>query len=192
MARQTWLANALRLGGCAVIEQPGWQNRGGDMSAIWGVMDHHTAGGGANDWVVVQNGRPGIPGPLAHMTLEKNGTFRLLAAGRCNHAGTGSYSGLPKDGANPRVIGIEGVSNGTSWTAEQRREYPKGVAAILKWLRLNESRTIGHKEWTSRKIDPGNWNMNDFRNDVRRHLGNAPVAPIQEVKTKSGLILLLG
>jgi len=180
MAYLTWLADALRAGGCNVIEQAGWKSRGhGSMGDVRGVLCHHTGGGGSNDWSVVQNGRAGLAGPLAHLTLERNGTFRVIAAGQCWHAGTGGpLMGAPRNAGNTYLIGIEGVSNGTTWTAEQRAAYPKGVAAILRHLRLGADRCAGHKEWApGRKPDPGNWDMSQFRRTVAEHLGGVAPSP---------------
>lgn len=193
MAYQTGLANFLRAGGCQVIEQPGWQTRGhGSQDSMLGVMAHHTAGGGSNDWVIVQNGRSDLAGPLAHMTLERNGVFRVIAAGQCWHAGTGYVSWCGRDNGNAHMIGIEGVSNGTSWTDEQRREYPKGVAALLKYMGLSSARLIGHKEWApGRKVDPGNWDMNAFRNDVAKIM-NGVTSVVAPNKAKAALLLLEG
>lgn len=171
----TWLADALRAGGCGVIEQAGWKTRGhGQMSAITGVLCHHTGGGGSNDWTVVQNGRSDLPGPLAHMTLERDGSFRVIAAGQCWHAGAGGpLLAAPKNNGNEHLIGIEGVCNGRDWTDAQREAYPRGVAALLRHEGLSADRCAGHKEWApGRKPDPGNWDMNAFRDSVRGYLTN--------------------
>lgn len=173
-----WLADALRAEGCQVIETAGWRNRGhGDMGDIRGVLTHHTGGGGANDWIVVRDGRPDLAGPLAQLTLERDGSFRVIAAGECWHAGPADNQAIANrvrcgiQEGNYHLVGIEGVSNGTTWTDAQRREYPKGVAAILRATGLGAERMLGHKEWApSRKPDPGNTDMNVFRADVARIL----------------------
>jgi hypothetical protein len=173
-----WIADALRAEGCQVIETAGWQDRGhGDMGDIRGVLTHHTGGGGPNDWVIVRDGRPDLAGPLAQLTLERDGSFRVIAAGVCWHAGPADSQAIAnrvrcgtQDG-NYHLVGIEGVSNGTTWTDAQRREYPKGVVAILRATGLGADRMLGHKEWApSRKPDPGNTDMKAFRAEVDRIL----------------------
>lgn len=179
-----WLTDldvALRNGGIGFWESPGWRGRGqGGMSGVRAIIIHHTAGGGSNDWKIVQNGRAGLRGLLSQMTFERDGGVRLLGAGQAWHAGTGYWPTIGRNNANAWTIGIEGVSRGVGndWTAAQRREYPRVAAALCRHYRLPAEAVIGHKEWTSRKIDPGDWDMNDFRNEVRRHLaGGAPTAP---------------
>lgn len=173
-----WIADALRAEGCQVIETAGWRARGhGDMGDIRGVLTHHTGGGGPNDWIVVRDGRPDLAGPLAQLTLELDGSFRVIAAGVCWHAGSADSQVIADRvrcgtaNGNHHLVGIEGVSNGTTWTDAQRREYPKGVAAILRATGLGANRMLGHKEWApSRKPDPGNTDMNVFRAEVDRIL----------------------
>nr|WP_246326204.1 N-acetylmuramoyl-L-alanine amidase [Actinomycetospora corticicola] len=189
----TWMADALRAGGLDVIEQSGWKTRGhGAMGQVLGVLAHHTAGGGSNDWRIVQDGRPDLAGPLAHMTLERDGTFRLLAAGQCWHAGAGGpLLGVGKNNGNEHLIGIEGVSNGTTWTDAQRDAYPRGVAALLRYLELPAAQVAGHKEWApGRKVDPGNWSMADFRAAVARHItGSAPSPTSDSARRRRTLAL---
>ncbi|WP_280499003.1 peptidoglycan recognition protein family protein [Nocardia cyriacigeorgica] len=133
-----WLADVLREAGCQVIEHDGWRQRGhGDFLDIRGVLWHHTAGGGANDWRIVQNGRPDLPGPLAQLVLERDGTFRVIAVGVCWHAGRGSWPGWPTNNANYHTIGIEMVNSGTGtqdWPAVQLDAARRGTAAIMRRL----------------------------------------------------------
>jgi len=200
MPMLTWIPAALRGAGLQVIEVAGWDRRShGPMGDIRGVLCHHTAGGGPNDWKVVRDGRAGLPGPLAHMTLEKDGTFRVIAAGKCWHAGPADSSNIARrvacstQNGNEHLIGIEGVSAGSSWTSAQREAYPRGVAALLRVANRGADRCIGHKEWAPRrKIDPGNWDMNDFRGDVARHLGGGGggSAPVSSPKRAQQYLLL--
>jgi hypothetical protein len=194
MAMLTWLADALRAGGCRVIEQAGWKQRGhGQMGLVTGVLCHHTGGGGSNDWTIVQNGRSDLPGPLAHMTLERDGSFRVIAAGQCWHAGAGGpLLAAPKNNGNEHLIGIEGVCNGRDWTDAQREAYPRGVAALLRHESLKADRCAGHKEWApGRKPDPGNWDMGAFRNAVSSHLTrNAEIRPASAIP-RIGLPLMI-
>ena len=175
-----WLADVLRDEGLSVIEHDGWRERGhGDFLDIRGVLCHHTAGGGPSDWRIVQNGRPDLPGPLAQLVLEKDGTYRVIAAGVCWHAGRGSWPGWPTDNANYHTIGIEAVSRGTfpwDWTPAQLDAYKRGCAALLR--RIGKSAAAGcvaHREYSSEgKIDPAGIDMNAFRRDVQVLIDKQP------------------
>ena len=87
----TDLADILRGAGLAVVERPGWRTRGhGQMSGVRCVVLHHTAGpatGEAPSLGVVENGRPGLTGPLAQLVLGRSGTWYVVAAGLCHHTG---------------------------------------------------------------------------------------------------------
>lgn len=181
----TWLADALRRGGLPVREIPGWKTRGhGAMNdQIAGVLAHHTAGPATGLYPsegVVVNGRPGLAGPLANLGLDRAGTWIVVAAGQAWHAGTGSLPWCPANQGNSRLIGVEAESVGTrdDWTPAQREAYPRGVAALLSWLRLPATRVAGHKEWApGRKVDPAFIDMNAFRADVARWMGTDPLTP---------------
>ena len=170
-----WLADVLRAEGLNVIEHDGWKNRGhGDFKDLRGVLCHHTAGGGSNDWNIVQNGRPDLPGPLAQLVLERDGTYRVIAAGVCWHAGAGDWPGWPTNNANWHVIGIEAVNNGVGqeWPEVQLDAYYRGCAAILRKMELGKGSCVAHKEYSSQgKIDPAfinpNIHMNEFRDRVQ-------------------------
>lgn len=179
MAMLTWMADVLRGAGLPVREIAGWKTRGhGALAdpAPLGVLAHHTAGPATGNYPsenVVVNGRTGLPGPLANLGLARDGTWIVVAAGQAWHAGRGSISWCPTDQGNSHLIGVEAESVGTrdDWTAQQRTNYPRGVAALLRHLRLPAERAIGHKEWApGRKIDPAFWDMNAFRGAVRTHL----------------------
>lgn len=132
-----WLAEVIAAAGLPLIEHDGWRERGhGDFGLILGVLCHHTAGGGSNDWRIVQNGRPDLAGPLAQIVLERDGTVRLIAVGVCWHAGRGRWPGWPTDNANFHTIGVEAVSrgDGSDWTPVQLRNYRILCAAILNAL----------------------------------------------------------
>lgn len=173
-----WLADVLRAAGLDVIEHEGWRDRGhGDFRDLRGVLCHHTAGGGKNDWRIVQDGRADLLGPLAQLVLERDGSFRVIAAGVCWHAGRGSWPGWPTDNANYHVIGIEAVSrgDGSDWTPAQLDAYKRGCAAILARIGRDADDCVGHKEYSAEgKIDPAGIDMDDFRGDVQKILDGNP------------------
>lgn len=169
-----WLADALNAAGCAVVELAGWQTRGrpGVFGPVKGILCHHTAGpktGNAPSLSTVVDGRPDLAGPLAQLFLARDGTFTVIAAGRCNHAGLGSWHGI-KSG-NTNFIGIEAENTGLPddpWPDVQMEAYAKGCAAILKHIGAPLIMCAGHKEYAlpkGRKCDPS-FDMDAFREKV--------------------------
>jgi len=181
----TWLAEVLEDAGLKVAEQPGWRSRGrGEMGTVKGVMCHHTAGsakGVMPSLDVITNGRPDLAGPLAQLGLARDGTYFVVAAGRCNHAGVGMWQGLSTGNSN--FIGIEAENTGTAndpWPAVQMDAYRRGVAAILKKIGANAIMCCGHKEYAlpvGRKDDPS-FDMVEFRTLVATILAGTAPDPI--------------
>jgi N-acetyl-anhydromuramyl-L-alanine amidase AmpD len=181
----TWLADVLRAAGCKVEERPGWKNAGrAEMGTVKGVLLHHTAGslkGNAPSLALVEKGRSDLPGPLSHLVLGRDGTFYVVAAGRCNHAGAGSWQGVTA--GNSSFIGIEAENAGTGvdpWPEVQMEAYARGVAAILKHIGADDVMAAGHKEYAlprGRKIDPS-FDMVAFRENVAAFMGGGKVGPI--------------
>jgi hypothetical protein len=174
MSNATWLSAALRNAGCGTVELGRWQTRGrpGAFGPVEGVLCHHTAGprtGNAPSLGTIVNGRPDLPGPLAHLHLARDGTFTVIAAGRCNHAGAGFWQGISS--GNTSFIGIEAENAGDGsepWPDVQMEAYARGVAAILKHIGAPVIMCAGHKEYAlpkGRKIDP-NFDMPAFRQKV--------------------------
>ena len=181
----TWLSQVLLDAGLKVAEQSGWQNRGrGDVGRIVGVICHHTSGpktGNMPSLGVVINGRDDLQGPLAQLCLGRDGTFFVVAAGRCNHAGMGNWQGFTS--GNTNFIGIEAENTGElrgpgadfPWPTVQMDAYRHGVAAILKKIGANAIMCCGHKEYAlpmGRKDDPS-FDMNEFRRDVAAIMAGA-------------------
>lgn len=169
----TWLADALRAGGCKVVELAGWKERGrAEMGTVKGVLCHHTAGarsGNAPTLKLIVAGRPDLPGPLSQLHLGRDGTFTVIGAGRCNHAGSGEWKGVTA--GNSSFIGIEAENAGDGtdpWPDVQMEAYARGVAAILKHIKAPVTMCAGHKEYAlprGRKIDPS-FDMVAFRAKV--------------------------
>jgi hypothetical protein len=177
-----WLADVLKAATPAlkVRELPDWQQYGhGDFGPIWGVMVHHTGNANA-DALSIRNGRPDLEGPLSNLHIAQDGTVTVVAAGVCWHAGMGSYPGIPVNGGNQVLIGIE-----CAWprdlsltpATQTRERWPDAeiiamrdtVAAILTRLGYGPDRCIAHKEYAGRsqgKWDPGNLDMGWFRGEV--------------------------
>jgi hypothetical protein len=182
----TWLAQVLLDAGLKVSEVDGWKSRGrGEVGPIKGVMCHHTATaksapGNLPTLRMLIEGRSDLPGPLAQLGLGRDGTFFVIAAGRCNHAGVGNWQGLT--GGNTNFIGIEAENSGlpdNPWPAVQIDAYEHGVAALLKKVRANAIMCCGHKEYAlppGRKSDPS-FDMKPFRMNVAAIMAGAAPAP---------------
>jgi peptidoglycan hydrolase-like protein with peptidoglycan-binding domain len=126
---------------------------------------------------ILTRGRSDLPGPLAQLGLGRDGTYFVIAAGRANHAGKGSFHGVA-DRGNQNFIGIEAENTGLDddpWPAVQTDAYHRGVAAILAHIKQGVEFCIGHKEYApGRKTDPS-FDMTVFRSSVAAMLnGTAP------------------
>ncbi|MEI7995202.1 MAG: N-acetylmuramoyl-L-alanine amidase [Methylococcaceae bacterium] len=93
-------------------------------------MCHHTAGpknGNMPSLRTVTEGRSDLSGPLAQLCLGRDGTYYVVSAGRCNHAGAGEWQGITS--GNTNFIGIEAENTGTSddpWPEVQMDAYRRG------------------------------------------------------------------
>ena len=158
-----WLPAVLKAAGLKVATVDGWESRGrGDVGPILGVICHHTAGpkdGNMPSLKILINGRAELHGPLAQLGLGRDGTYYVIAAGKCNHAGSGIWNGVTNGNAN--FIGIEAENTGRSddfpWPDVQMDAYRRGVAAILTHIGREAEFCAGHKEYCvpqGRKPDP--------------------------------------
>lgn len=174
----TWLPEVLLSAGLKVAECPGWKTLGrGEMGTIEGVLCHHTATTSLkgnmpslNTLIQGRKGEKPLPGPLAQLGLGRDGTYYIVAAGRCVHAGPGIWKGITA--GNSHFIGIEAENTGNlkteTWPVVQMDAYQRGVAAILKHIGKGSDFCAGHKEFrlpAGEKHDP-NFNMVEFRSAV--------------------------
>jgi hypothetical protein len=167
----TQLADVARRTGYPVVEVQGWKTRGhGPQADVRTITCHHTANGGATGNApslgVVQNGRPGLAGPLSHYLLGRDGTIYVVAAGLCWHAGVS----LKPDYENPHAVGIEAEAVGVpgtkgDWPAVQMDAYHRLCRALVEEFGLEVADVRGHKETCApkgRKSDP-DFDMTAFR-----------------------------
>ncbi|GHJ93059.1 hypothetical protein SNE510_25780 [Streptomyces sp. NE5-10] len=198
------LLAALRAEGVTVVEHPGWRTHDRGSAGAWGpvagVMIHHTVSTGtASSVALCSDGYAGLPGPLCHGVIAKDGTVHLVSAGRANHAGGGDPSVLravvteaygdrppaPREhqgspGAvdgNSRFYGFECVNlgNGTDpWPAAQLDAIERVSAALCRAHGWGAKSVIGHLEWSDWKSDPKGFGMPGMRDRVQKRLGAAP------------------
>lgn len=203
-----WLEDVLRPAlGDRLRTLDGWESDGvgGTMGNIWGVIWHHT-GNAAETAQSISQGRPDLAGPLAQIHIAPDGIVTIVAVGPCNHAGAGSWPGLPTDGANAYTIGIECAwprnAALTEETASQERWPDAQIismrdvgAALTKHLGVPVSHNISHREWArfgpagqrQFKWDPGNLDMDWFRGEIQKDIDGAfdgPSIPQQPEPTE--------
>jgi peptidoglycan hydrolase-like protein with peptidoglycan-binding domain len=172
MPRQLWITQVLRDAGLTVYEEDGWETRGTTTFDPIGVMWHHTAS--PANWSSRQltnllvKGHSTLKGPLCQLQLNRDGVYVVIAAGRANHAGTGSWPTIRA--GNTQTIGIEAANDGVGepWPEEQVDAYIIGTAALLKHMGQPVENIVGHKEWAPRrKIDPRGLDMDEMRSRVQ-------------------------
>lgn len=163
---------ATRAYGAPLVELSGFSNRGhGDLSTLTDTMWHDTVTGSNVSrhrlGTLLRDGYEGLPGPIANAGLDRDGAFILVAAGRANHAGKGGpTSRIPANGANSRTFGLEvanrGLGSGERWTGIQYDVAVRFTAVLHDYV----ARMLGHKEWTSRKVDPWAPDLNAARKAI--------------------------
>ncbi|TQJ55035.1 peptidoglycan-binding protein [Streptomyces sp. SLBN-115] len=201
------LVSALRAEGVTVVEHSGWRtnnrNHKGSWGPVNGVIVHHTVTSGTGNSVsLCFDGHSALPGPLCHGVIAKDGTVHLVGNGRANHAGSGdgdvlkaviAEKALPApnerdtDG-NVHFYGFECVNLGDGkdpWPTVQLEAMVRASAALCRAHGWSAASVIGHKEWTSTKIDPRGFTMADFRARVATRLGK-PTAPSTDTGTGTG------
>lgn len=186
------MLSALRANGLRVVESGNWRthhrNHKGAWGPVHGVMIHHTVTRGSQRTVqLCRNGYPGLPGPLCHGVITKDGTVHLVGHGRANHAGLGDADVLraviaerrtpPPDrrdtDGNSRFYGFECENLGDGrdpWPEAQLEAIERAAAALCRHHGWNEWSVIGHLEWTHHKIDPRGFTMDAMRERIGKRL----------------------
>lgn len=185
---------AFRKWGIEVNEPDGWKthnrNAHGKWGPVHGIIIHHTGDDAPDnlDFKILWKGRSDLPGPLCHWGMRDNGEIDQIGNGRANHAGMGAskvldaviseifgdYPPRPvadtEDG-NQHFYGQETYfSGGRPMTNAAYNSTIRACAAICEFHGWTEKSVIGHKEWTSRKPDPGRTDMAELRRDVKAAL----------------------
>ncbi|MGI5408742.1 LysM peptidoglycan-binding domain-containing protein [Streptomyces chartreusis] len=182
----------LRAEGLTVVEVGDWadhnRNHVGPWGPVHGVMIHHTVTKGSAATVdICRRGYAGLPGPLCHGVITKDGRVHLVGYGRANHAGSGdddvlraviAEKALPsaneanKDG-NRHFYGFECENLGDGkdpWPKAQLDAIARVSAAICRHHGWDERSVIGHLEWQPGKVDPRGVTMASLRARVKERL----------------------
>ena len=193
------LLKALRAEGLTVIEVGDWRTHNRNHKGAWGpvhgVMIHHTVTKGTAATVkICRDGYSGLPGPLCHGVIAKDGTVYLVGHGRANHAGLGDDDvlqavvderALPADNetstdGNRHFYGFECENLGDGkdpWPAAQLEAIEKAAAAICRAHGWADRSVLGHAEWQPGKVDPRGFGMDSMRGRIADRLGAKPTKP---------------
>ncbi|MDT9688227.1 N-acetylmuramoyl-L-alanine amidase [Streptomyces sp. P9(2023)] len=184
--------DALRDEGLSVVQVGDWRthnrNHKGPWGPVHGVMIHHTVTRGtANTVRICRDGYSGLPGPLCHGVIAKDGRVHLVGYGRANHAGAGdddvlraviAEQGLPPDNetstdGNRYFYGFECENLGDGkdpWPKVQLEAIEKAAAAVCRVHGWNQRSVIGHLEWQPGKVDPRGFTMASMRERIADRL----------------------
>lgn len=174
MPRDMGIADRLRAADLKVVEVAGWQTRGSASFNPRGSVDHHTAGprtGNSPTLGTCINGRPDVNGPLCNVLVARDNTCLVVAAGRANHAGKGTFRGLV---GNASVYGVERENVGTPaepWRPDQTETAARVHAALLRGRGISADMLCLHREWApDRKVDAHTITGDDLRQLCARFL----------------------
>jgi hypothetical protein len=156
----------LREEGVKVSEYPGWRTRERDdetglaFGPVRMILNHHTASRNSRD-IVARDGVRGLPSPLAHIHLAKDGTATMCSAGRANHAGpmaVNAYQSFRDELAvHPAPSRASGTIDGndvaygieTENLGDEKDVYPR--VQYDAWVRINAA-VCRHYGWTAESV----------------------------------------
>lgn len=193
---------ALIAEGVRVVEVGSWRthnrNSKGPWGPVHGTVVHHTVSkGSASSVALCRDGYEGLPGPLCHGVIDKEGRVHLVGYGRTNHAGGGdpdtlaaviaeNYGDAPpkpdrgnSDGVdgNRHFYGFECVNMGDGkdpWPEAQLEAIERATAAVCRLYGWTAKSVIGHLEWSDDKNDPRGFTMKSMRARVQARLDGNP------------------
>lgn len=204
----TDLADVLRAADLHVVEIDGWETRGrppetGDYDPQ-GILWHHTGAADRDPSSTIDDfeyavwlatvGRSDLPPPLCGLSIGRDGTVYVCAAGRANHAGVAKASGpMPSGDGNAIYLGIECQNNGTEgWTIVQYGAMVTAGAALSRAYAWPAERSRAHYETSvTGKWDPGDpdgiplgdhrvMDMDAFRAQIAAKIEEDDMTPEQE------------
>ncbi|MFI5859142.1 N-acetylmuramoyl-L-alanine amidase [Streptomyces parvulus] len=190
--------SALEKEGLIVVEVGDWRDHNRNSKGPWGpvngVMIHHTVTKGAARTVdICRNGYSGLPGPLCHGVITKDGRVHLVGYGRANHAGLGDDDVLraviaeakpPTDNeantdGNRHFYGFECENLGDGrdpWPAAQVEAIVRVIAALCRAHGWSARSALRHLDWQPGKVDPRGLDWDDVLARVAKRLGIKPSA----------------
>ncbi|MCR3732179.1 hypothetical protein FHS35_009097, partial [Streptomyces umbrinus] len=205
----TALLGALRAEGLVVVEVGDWRNHNRNHKGPWGpvhgVMMHHTVTSGSKRTVeICRDGYSGLPGPLCHGVITKDGRVHLVGHGRANHAGLGdgdvlqaviAERTLPVDNeagtdGNRYFYGFECENLGDGkdpWPPAQLLAIERTAAAICRAHGWTAASVLRHLDWQPGKSDPRGVDWTPMRSRIAGRLGSPrpPSTPAPATPTVS-------
>ncbi|MGQ4338088.1 N-acetylmuramoyl-L-alanine amidase [[Kitasatospora] papulosa] len=204
-------ADLLRAEGIDIVEVGNWKNHNRNTKGPWGpvhgVMMHHTVTKGtANTVRIVRDGYSGLPGPLCHGMIAKDGRVHLVGYGRANHAGLGDPDVLtaviaertpPTDNeatvdGNRHFYGFECENLGDGkdpWPDAQLLAIEKVAAALCRHHGWGAASVIRHLDWQPGKVDPRGIDWAAMQGRIAKRLGakgpDKPTTPTTPPKKPS-------
>ncbi|WP_200302217.1 N-acetylmuramoyl-L-alanine amidase [Streptomyces adelaidensis] len=192
-------AALLRAEGVTVVEVGDWEdhnrNHMGPWGPVHGVMFHHTVtSGSARTVAMCRDGYAGLPGPLCHGVITKDGRVYLVGYGRANHAGLGdddvlraviAERALPADDeantdGNRHFYGFECENLGDGedpWPAAQLLAIERVAAAVVRHHGWGAASAFRHLDWQPGKVDPKGINWPAMQKRVASRLGSSVPVP---------------
>ncbi|MEU2484113.1 N-acetylmuramoyl-L-alanine amidase [Streptomyces sp. NPDC012617] len=194
-----------------VIESGSWRthnrNTKGPWGPVHGVMMHHTVTKGTSNTVrIVKDGYSGLPGPLCHGMIAKDGRVHLVGYGRANHAGLGDPDVLaaviaertpPTDNeatvdGNRHFYGFECENLGDGkdpWPEAQLLAIEKVAAALCRAHDWSVKSVIRHLDWQPGKVDPRGIDWAAIQVRTEKRLGaKAPEKPTTSPPPKKPVV----
>ncbi|MBQ1096346.1 N-acetylmuramoyl-L-alanine amidase [Streptomyces sp. b94] len=192
----TSFLRALEGEGLDVVQVGDWRdhnrNHKGPFGPVHGVMIHHTVTRGAARTVeICRKGYSGLPGPLCHGVITKDGRVHLVGYGRANHAGLGdpdvlraviAERQLPGDNeasvdGNRHFYGFECENEGDGqdpWPDAQLEAIVRAITAVCRHHGWNARSALRHLDWQPGKVDPRGVDWDDIEARVAKRLGKKP------------------
>jgi hypothetical protein len=192
-------AAKLRDEGATVVEVGDWPNHNRNSKGPWGpvhgVMIHHTVTSGSDHTVdLCRTGYTGLPGPLCHGVITKDGRVHLIGYGRANHAGLGdddvlraviNETALPKDDeatvdGNRHFYGFECENMGDGhdpWPDIQLLAIERVAAAICRHYGWTPASVIRHLDWQPGKSDPRGIDWSAMQERIAKRLTTTATTP---------------
>ncbi len=201
-------ADWLRSVGLTVVESDGWKTRarssGGFTSAPLGIQWHHTASKTTPENDIAWQTEGCDDAPVGNMTIMRDGSVWMVAAGAANTAGKGgpltlSRGVVPLDAANSTTWAFEVANDGVGepWPTIQLDAYFTASNELNRRFGNLPTDVFSHAlgagdGWTSRKIDPataaavtgawrprstnssGTWSLADIRAECTRRASSTP------------------